>query len=121
MAPAQARTDGRMLLSMPDGLRRRLPEPVSRDIDFAPSIPSLAYRLAQVARGRLDGTLVQPRANDWDIAAADLILQRNGGALLTADGGTHRYTLEPRRHGLLIAAGENRIARLQDVAASLRA
>lgn len=44
-------------------------------------IPSLAYRLAMVAEGRLDATLVKPNAHDWDIAAADLILAEAGGRL----------------------------------------
>ncbi|WP_336739247.1 3'(2'),5'-bisphosphate nucleotidase CysQ [Aureimonas altamirensis] len=109
----------RMTLSLPDGVRRRLRPVDAARIDLAASIPSLAYRLAQVARGRLDGTIVQPRANDWDIAAADLILDRAGGALLNGVGQHHNYNLTPRRHGLLIAGGKGVLPRLQEIAASL--
>ena len=54
----------RMRLSLPEGVRRRLDTADAARIDFAAPIPSLAYRLAQVAHGRLDGTIVQPRAKD---------------------------------------------------------
>jgi myo-inositol-1(or 4)-monophosphatase len=45
-------------------------------------VPSLAYRLAMVADGRLDGTVVKRNSHDWDLAAADLILERAGGRLV---------------------------------------
>jgi myo-inositol-1(or 4)-monophosphatase len=49
-------------------------------------IPSLAYRLAMVADGTLDATLVKPNSHDWDIAAAVLILNEAGARLTTMDG-----------------------------------
>lgn len=49
-------------------------------------IPSLAYRLAMVAEGSLDATLVRPTAHDWDIAAAGLIVEEAGGRLTDLDG-----------------------------------
>ncbi|GAB4364220.1 MAG: 3'(2'),5'-bisphosphate nucleotidase CysQ [Oricola sp.] len=49
-------------------------------------IPSLAYRLAMVAEGLLDATLVRPTAHDWDIAAAGLIVSEAGGQLTDLDG-----------------------------------
>ncbi|MFZ2100136.1 MAG: 3'(2'),5'-bisphosphate nucleotidase CysQ [Oricola sp.] len=49
-------------------------------------IPSLALRLAMVADGTLDATLVKPNAHDWDIAAAALILTEAGGRLADFDG-----------------------------------
>mgnify|MGYP000150352648 CR=1 FL=1 len=50
-------------------------------------IPSLAYRLAMVAEGRLDATLVRPTAHDWDIAAAGLIVAEAGARVTDLDGG----------------------------------
>src|SRR5690606_6448012 len=44
-------------------------------------VPSLAYRIAMIAGGRLDATFVKPNARDWDLAAADLILSEAGGQL----------------------------------------
>jgi len=49
-------------------------------------IPSLAYRLAMVADGTLDATLVKPRSHDWDIAAAVVILSEAGARLTAMDG-----------------------------------
>lgn len=51
-----------------------------------PHVPSLAYRIAMVATGKMAGTYIKPNAHDWDIAAADLILSEAGGILLDAKG-----------------------------------
>ncbi|WP_018688602.1 3'(2'),5'-bisphosphate nucleotidase CysQ [Ahrensia kielensis] len=51
-----------------------------------PHVPSLAYRIAMVAAGKMAGTYIKPNAHDWDIAAADLILHEAGGVLLDAKG-----------------------------------
>lgn len=51
-----------------------------------PHVPSLAYRIALVATGRLTATFVKPNAHDWDIAAADLILHEAGGLLCDEKG-----------------------------------
>ncbi|RWG93209.1 inositol monophosphatase family protein, partial [Mesorhizobium sp.] len=66
-------------------------------------IPSLAYRLAMIANGKLDATFVKPNAHDWDIAAADLILREAGGALLDRTGKPPRYAGEVINHGALAA------------------
>ncbi|MEM8539439.1 MAG: 3'(2'),5'-bisphosphate nucleotidase CysQ [Pseudomonadota bacterium] len=49
-------------------------------------VPSLAYRIALVATGRMTATFVKPNAHDWDIAAADLILHEAGGILCDQNG-----------------------------------
>lgn len=86
--------------SMISSVARRLPRPVEK----VPHVPSLAYRLAMVADGRLDATLVKPKARDWDIAAADLLLSRVGGDLLTLGGTPIVYNRPETDHGVLIAA-----------------
>ena len=43
----------------------------------APRTPSLAYRLASVAAGRIAIGLASADSHDWDIAAADIILLRS--------------------------------------------
>ncbi|MFD2236769.1 3'(2'),5'-bisphosphate nucleotidase CysQ [Aureimonas populi] len=111
--------EGPLRVSLPDRVRRSLSPEVAGELDIRESLPSLAYRLALVASGRFDGTIVQPRANDWDIAAADLLLHRSGGALLTAEGKQHLYKLHPRRHGLLVAGADHALDRLRAVAATL--
>ena len=55
-----------------------------RAVQRAQYVPSLAYRIAMVAEGTLDATFIKPNAQDWDVAAADLILAEAGGQLLRA-------------------------------------
>lgn len=66
-------------------------------------VPSLAYRLALVAAGRIDATLVVKNAHDWDLAAADLILQQAGGGLRDVEGQPLLYNRSHVRHGYLLA------------------
>lgn len=66
-------------------------------------VPSLAYRLALVAAGRIDATLVLKNAHDWDLAAADLILQQAGGGLRDVEGLPLLYNRSHVRHGYLLA------------------
>ena len=70
----------------------------------APRDPSLAYRIVSVAQGRLDGSFASTRAHDWDLAAADLILQEAGGALTDLDGRLALYNRPETRHPELAAA-----------------
>lgn len=72
--------------------------------DLQPHIPSLAYRLALVATGRIDAAFASPRANDWDLAASDLLVHEAGGRLTGLDGAALRYNQEIPRHGVLAAA-----------------
>jgi myo-inositol-1(or 4)-monophosphatase len=88
-------------------------QPVTR---HAP-IPSLAYRLAMVADGRLDGTFIKPDAHDWDIAAAMLILSEAGGALVDIDGLVPSLAGSKTAHGFLVAASAHV---LQPLLAALR-
>ncbi|GIL03156.1 MAG: 3'(2'),5'-bisphosphate nucleotidase CysQ [Alphaproteobacteria bacterium] len=76
-------------------------------LDF---VPSLAYRLALVASGEIDGAFARPGAHDWDVAAADLILTEAGGCLLTLAGQPVRYTASGHRMPSLLAAGPGRRA-----------
>ncbi|MBN9221441.1 MAG: 3'(2'),5'-bisphosphate nucleotidase CysQ [Mesorhizobium sp.] len=85
----------------------------------APYSPSLAYRLAMIANGSLDGTFVKPNAHDWDIAAADLILREAGGQLLDPYGRAPLYAGAVTRHGALAAGSGDLLAVLVDVIAGL--
>ncbi|EIM27819.1 3'(2'),5'-bisphosphate nucleotidase CysQ [Microvirga lotononidis] len=81
-----------------DRLERRM-GPVER----LPKVPSLALRLARVAEGTIDIGLVSANAQDWDIAAADLILQEAGGCLTGFDGSTPIYNRPQPSHDEMIA------------------
>ena len=75
-------------------------------------VPSLAYRVAMVAAGRFDGTYVKPNAHDWDIAAADIILERAGGSILRPDGTRPAYAGRRTAHGALVAASGHVLPKL---------
>jgi myo-inositol-1(or 4)-monophosphatase len=56
-----------------------------------------------VAEGSIDVGLVSAHAQDWDIAAADLILQEAGGRLTGLDGSVPVYNKPEPSHGEMIA------------------
>ncbi|MGF0537118.1 3'(2'),5'-bisphosphate nucleotidase CysQ [Agrobacterium sp. ES01] len=67
-------------------------DPAYREtVERVPHIPSLAYRLALIADGRIDATLVKKNSHDWDLAAADLLLERAGGQLVDFRGEPLQY------------------------------
>jgi myo-inositol-1(or 4)-monophosphatase len=72
-------------------------------IERLPKVPSLALRLARVAEGSIDVGLVSAHAQDWDIAAADLILQEAGGRLTGLDGSIPVYNKPAPSHDEMIA------------------
>lgn len=74
-------------------------------IQRMPRARSLALRLARVATGELDLTLAGGAANDWDIAAADLIVHEACGAVTSYDGAVPRYNAANPRHRALVCAG----------------
>ena len=84
-----------------------------RDLDnhpFEPTrfVPSLAYRLAMVAVGQLDGAFAKPGASEWDVVAADLILQAAGCKLTDGLGHTLTYNKSRVHAPALVAAHTSR-------------
>ncbi|MEP0519902.1 MAG: 3'(2'),5'-bisphosphate nucleotidase CysQ [Hyphomicrobiales bacterium] len=73
-------------------------------------IASLAYRLALVATGEISAAIAKPNSHDWDLAAADLLVQEAGGILLGAHGDHVSYNAALPKHGVLVAA-EKKMAR----------
>ncbi len=70
-----------------------------------PRIHSIAVRLSRVAAGEIDGALASANANDWDLAAPDLLVHEAGGKLTDAMGRMPVYNVAGKIHGALIAAG----------------
>ncbi|MDJ1160227.1 inositol monophosphatase [Chelatococcus sp. SYSU_G07232] len=97
MALAAARIAGPLPLYEP--LKRQ-----EASVVHLPKVPSLALRLARVADGSIDVGLVSAASHDWDIAAADLILQEAGGRLTDVAGRAPPYNRREPRHGVLAAA-----------------
>jgi len=52
---------------------------------------SIAYKIALVAKGEMDIAISFTKKNDWDIAAADLILREAGGCLKNISGNKTTY------------------------------
>ncbi len=66
---------------------------------------SLAYRIALVASGRLDGAAAKGSSQDWDLAAADLLVHEAGGMVTSSDGEELRYDRADTGHLPIVAAG----------------
>ncbi len=79
--------------------------------EMAP-IGSIAYKIALVAAGKANAVVALAPKNDWDLAAADLILREAGGRLTDARGGALLYAgaghqsvvaADPALHAQLLA------------------
>jgi myo-inositol-1(or 4)-monophosphatase len=81
-----------------------------REISLHPRIGSLALRLCRVAEGRLDVAFAGGQSHDWDLAAADLIVQEANGTMTALSGDTILYNRREVTHGVLVAAGRDRHA-----------
>ncbi|MCD2180663.1 3'(2'),5'-bisphosphate nucleotidase CysQ [Rhizobium sp. GN54] len=106
-------------LAAAEDMVTRLDRAALGPVERIPHVPSLAYRLAMVADGRIDGTLVKRNAQDWDLAAADLILANAGGGLADLDGKPLTYNRPDVRHDVLCAAGSSVLGRLISAAGGL--
>ena len=73
-------------------------------LDMQPNVPSLAYRLALVADGRLGLSVAKGNCHDWDIAAADLLVHEAGGHLSGVDGNDLKYNEGTLVHPALVCA-----------------
>lgn len=69
------------------------------------SYNSMALRLAHVAQGQEDATLTIRSKSDWDLAAADLLVQEAGGRVTTLSGHPLIYNGIHPVHENIAAAG----------------
>ena len=84
----------------------------SDEIVLHPRIGSLALRLCRVADGNLDAAFAGGQSRDWDLAAANLIVQEADGRMTALSGDTIEYNRREVVHGVLVAAGRDRHARI---------
>jgi myo-inositol-1(or 4)-monophosphatase len=96
-------------LAGPKPLLERL-NPSSGEISIHPRIGSLALRLCRVAQGNLDAAFAGGQSRDWDLAAANLIVQEADGNMTTLSGDAILYNRREVAHGVLVAAGRDRHA-----------
>lgn len=80
------------------------------EIRLHPRIGSLALRLCRVAHGALDAAFAGGNSHDWDLAAADLIVQEADGRMSDLSGDPILYNRREVSHGVLVAAGRDRHA-----------
>ncbi len=73
-------------------------------VEITPRVPSLAYRLCMAALGAVDFAVAAENSHDWDIAAADLLLEEAGARLIDGSGEPLLYNARQVRRGALLAA-----------------
>jgi myo-inositol-1(or 4)-monophosphatase len=95
----------------PKPLVQRL-SPSPEEIALHPRIGSLALRLCRVADGSLDAAFAGGQSRDWDLAAANLIVQEADGRMTALSGEKILYNRREVAHGGLVAAGRDRHARI---------
>lgn len=115
--PARASLTGAVVIA-PRPLHERIAK-LPQNISIAPRLPSLALRLVDIAAGRHDLVISSPNARDWDIAAADLILEEAGGALAEVEGGALTYNRRSSKRGMLVAAPRPLIEETRAIARTL--
>ena len=82
----------------------------AQEIVLHPRIGSLALRLCRVAQGSLDAAFAGGQSRDWDLAAANLIVQEANGRMTALSGDPILYNRREVAHGVLVAAGRDRHA-----------
>jgi myo-inositol-1(or 4)-monophosphatase len=63
-----------------------------------------------VAHGGLDAAFAGGQSRDWDLAAANLIVQEANGNMTDLSGDALLYNRREVTHGVLVAAGRDRHA-----------
>lgn len=111
-----AGTKGVPHIAGPKALLNRAPAHLRQNI-YPRYVPSLAYRVAMVAKGAIDATFIKSNSHDWDIAAADLILHEAGGAILQSDGSRPLYARSNPQRGALVAGSEPILSDMVEVIA----
>ncbi|GHC67930.1 3'(2'),5'-bisphosphate nucleotidase CysQ [Limoniibacter endophyticus] len=94
---------------------KTLPVDIRARVQEFRHVPSLAYRLAMVARGAIDATFVKANSHDWDLAAADLILREAGGAVIDPWGEPLALAGADPRHGALAAGSGELLEEMRKV------
>ena len=112
IAVTAGRAGRRLAVAVDETLVKKFDPALQDEIERARYVPSLAYRLAMVADGRLDGTIVRRNSHDWDLAAADLILERAGGRVVDLDGRRLVYNRPELKHDMLVAGANHAVESL---------
>lgn len=104
---SQPRPDELRQIALPEDMLARIPQEIRSTLKRIRHVPSLAYRIAMIADGRIDGTVVKRNSHDWDLAAADIILHQAGGRLVDLEGNRLVYNRDKVSHEELCAGAEH--------------
>lgn len=104
-ASTKSTLDGALLIASGGLFKKKIwkepwPEVKSRWVN------SVAYRLALVACGQADATVSLSAKSEWDLAAAQLIVEEAGGVITDHHGEVHRYNRASPRFPSLVASGK---------------
>ena len=75
---------------------------------------SIAYKIALVAKGRIDVAISFTKKNDWDLVASDLILKEAGGSLKKINGNKILYNTKQMKIDSVIASNNKLTKKLCD-------
>jgi myo-inositol-1(or 4)-monophosphatase len=105
--PLQRRTTpGRAAIIPAPGAVHQELQQAGLDYTRGPYYPSLAYRLVQIATGKLDAVVARRGSQDWDIAGAAVILAEAGIGFEDVCVGTPVFNRPDARHGALAALSD---------------
>ena len=104
----------RLFAAGPKPILQAMGTKLGSTVEIAPRVPSLAYRLCMVARGAIYFAVAAGNSHDWDVAAADLMLEEAGARLVDASGERLTYNNAQVRRGPLLAAPDALAPRLLD-------
>ena len=96
--------EGSTIIASPDSFRSKK-WPQKWPVVSTFTVNSIAYRVALVAANRADAMLTLSGTNDWDLAAAVLILREAGGVITDHKGNPFAFNTGNTRHMSVLAAG----------------
>ena len=102
----------RMTAAGPKPILEAMAAKLRTKIEIVPRVPSLAYRLCMAAQGVVDFAVAAENSHDWDIAAADLLLEEAGLKLVEPAGVPLLYNTQHIRRKMLLAAPQALAPRL---------
>ena len=76
---------------------------------------SIAYKIALVAKGQMDIAISFTKKNDWDLAAAHLLLEEAGGKIVQLDGKQITYNTYSCKINSVMAANHSTINSLEKI------
>ena len=76
-------------------------------------IGSIAYKIALVAKGKIDIAISLTKKNDWDLAAADLIIREAHGTIMDTNGKKIIYNTQDLKINSIMAANDSIISDLK--------